>query len=260
MQRFGLSGFAECMTQQGIDATDSSKVLSILEKCGVIELSVKSAPIRVSPKPVAHPEKQIHEGIAVVTQDGEYVVAIYDKNKVFIEIVKRVGFRWNTAKQEWRLVSGERTGTIDSICAEAGNRLLLAGFAVRFDTQSILEKAVKGDFAPICQRWITSDDEGFLYLRWERDAKEDLYQIAQTLPKARYDHENYAIKVPIEHADAVEDFAEKYGFKISKATQERIRNIVRYRVKESQASKIVVPERHENEDGILEDLLDEVED
>lgn len=177
MQRYGLSGFAEYMTCQGVDASDSAKVLSVLEKCGVIELSVKTPPIEAIKKPVAYPEKQRHEGIAVVTQDGEHVVAAYDKNKAFIETAKRVGLRWRSESQEWRIKSGERTGTIDSICAEVGNRLLLAGFAVRFDTQSILEKAVKGDFEPICQRWITSDDEGFLYLRWERDAKEDLYQI-----------------------------------------------------------------------------------
>ncbi|MBO4793599.1 MAG: hypothetical protein J5556_03415 [Deltaproteobacteria bacterium] len=165
-------------------------------------------------RPEAVPETRKHDGSADIRVDGSTVLALYARNDDFMAIVKALGFTW---KSGWTLTCGERTGSPENVAAELGSRLLNAGFAVRFDSQEILDKAVSGDYTPMCRRWIRSSSKGF-YIEWGKE--DDHYRAAKSIPGAAYDAPG--VQVPERSWSAVMDFAAKYGYRVTAKAQEAL--------------------------------------
>lgn len=115
----------------------------------------------------------------------------------------------------WKRRIGFKQGTIEDRAAEAGNKLLYAGYPIRIFDTKIREKAISADYKPECTRWITARVEGtyngWLSISWSRD--EDLYRKAKNITGSKYDKPN--VVVSPEHFAEVLDFAEMYKFEIS---------------------------------------------
>ncbi len=166
-------------------------------------------------RPEAVPEKRRHDGSADIRIIGGTVTAIYDKNESFRDAVKAMGFSWKDGC--WQLVTGEKTGTPENVAAELGSRLLNSGFAVRFDSEALLDLAVRGEYMPMCRRWVQSHSSGF-YIQWPRE--DNHYYEAKSIPGARY--EAPGVVVPERSWAAVIDFASKYGYRITAKAQEKL--------------------------------------
>ena len=204
-------------------------------------------------RPEAVPEKKRHDGAADVKILDGGVTALYGKDDAFMELVKGMGFSWGSG---WTLKAGEKTGTAENIAVELGSRLLNAGFAVRFDSREIMDKAVRGDYEPMCRRWIQSHSTGF-YLSWGRE--DDHYSAAKAIPGAKYDRPG--IIVPERSWDALEDFAARYGYRFTAMAREKMDRL-------SGRAQVVSPEKakapeYDEKDvlqssrEVLEDLKDD---
>ena len=165
-------------------------------------------------RPEAIPETRKHDGSADIRVDGTTVLALYAKDEAFMRVVKALGFSW---KSGWTLQCGERTGDPANVTAELGSRLLNEGFAVRFDSQELMDRAVSGDYTPMCRRWVQSHCKGF-YITWDR--KDDLYREAKSIPGAQYD--SPGVVVPERSWDAVTDFAARYGYRFTAKAQAKL--------------------------------------
>ena len=212
----------------------------------------KPAEQSASQRPEAVPETRRHEGSADIRINDGAVCALYGKNDQFMEIVKALGFSWGSG---WTLNAGEKTGTAENIAAELGSRLLNAGFAVRFDSQTLLDKAVRGDYTPMCRRWIQSHSKGF-YISWPRE--DDHYRAAKSIPGAVYDRPGVA--VPERSWAAVAGFAARYGYRLTAKAQEKLDAL-------SGAAQTVAPEKTKEpqyrETDVLKssrDVLDDLKD
>ncbi len=165
-------------------------------------------------RPEAVPADRTHEGSVDIHFNGEKVTASYDRDEDFRKIVKSMGFIW---ADSWVRTPGEMAGTRENIAAELGSRLLNAGFSVRFDDQETMDRAVSGDYTPMCRRWIKADEKGFGII-WGKE--DDLYSDAKSIPGARYD--SGTVTVPDRSWAAVQDFAEKHGCRITAKAQEKL--------------------------------------
>lgn len=168
-------------------------------------------------RPEAVPEDRKHGGsVDIRTADGK-VVALYEKNDAFRDIVKGMGFSW---RDGWIRTPSETAGTAENIIAELGSRLLNAGFAVRFGSRELMDKAVSGDYQPMCRRWIKYAYGDIFSVVWGRD--NDLYREAKSLPGAKYNPGSMGMDVPERSWAALLDFAGKRGFRITADAQERL--------------------------------------
>lgn len=172
-------------------------------------------PEKTEVRPTAEPENRKHSGAADVKAEGDTVTAAYDRDERFRTLVKGMGFTWSNGR--WEIAVSETHGSADNIIAELGSRLLNDGFAVRFDSQELLRKAVSGDYTPMHHRWIWSNDKGF-YITWARE--DDHYRAAKSLPGATYS--SPGVVVPERSWDAVMDFAEKFGYSMTMAAREKM--------------------------------------
>ena len=255
---FNLEEFLLIMQERKI--ADAERVIEVLKDCGVRYVNMKlTTQTMKAEKPVAIPQDRTQSGVINITLDLEEnrVIASGEKNKAFIEIAKNMGFKWVSSKG-WILYECEMNGTLENITAELGNHLLNAGFAVRFETQELLEKAVNGDYEPRCNRWITYKD-GYFILLWTHS--EDMYDKALTLTKAKYDKTFHGVKVPDNNYNEILDFAEQNNFKINKNAKAHIDELKSGKLEVLPSAKKVSETTAVNTSSdtneILEDLRDE---
>lgn len=160
------------------------------------------------------PENPITETVAEVRiLDDILEIRFPEKRDSFREIVKsEFKMVWFDG---WKRRINIKNGTIEDRAAEAGNRLLHAGFPIRIFDAEIREKAINADYKPECTRWVQARTEGkyagWLVVSWARD--EDLYRRAKAITGAKYDKPN--VIVSPEHFAEVLDFVEMYKFEIS---------------------------------------------
>jgi len=168
------------------------------------------------------PEKPITETpaeIRVVEKTLEIVFP--ERREDFRGIVKdKLKMEWSG--RCWRRKLVVKNGTPQDRAAEAGHRLLAAGFVVRIFDPEIRAKAISGDYEPECTRWIAVRNEtasyaGWFSISWDRD-REDFYKAAKKLPGAHWSKPN--VVVPPANFEEVLDFAKMYGFRVSKTAQE----------------------------------------
>lgn len=252
---FSVEEFLTIMQERKV--ADAEKVAEILKSCGVRYITtVITGEAMKTEKPIATPENYTQNGVINISLDLEKnrVVASGEKNEIFIKEAKDMGFSW-VSGTGWTLKEGEMSGTLENISAELGNRLLNDGFAIRFETREIMDKAVNGDYEPRCNRWITIKDGYFIFI-WTRS--EDVYDKAMTLPGAKYDKIICRVKVPEKNFDAVLDFAEQNDFKMTGNVKARIEDLSNEKLRVvPKAKKNAKQKIMQKNDGVLEDLRDE---
>lgn len=170
----------------------------------------------MSEQKLARPSKPLTESIARIAIHGEGVRVFFpEKLDHFREAARRLLYSWD-APYYSRTIKDE-AARFDR-AAELARDLLAAGFVVKSD-EAIIQAAVSGSFTPETRRWITVGDSGqyagWFSVRWFRD--EDCYQAAKRLPGSRYDKPHVA--APPEQYEAVLDFAQRYGFKVTAAAE-----------------------------------------
>ena len=177
--------------------------------------------------------------------------------------MKELNYKWNGA---WERNLSELTGTAENRAAELGNKLLSSGFTVQFPSEASKNMAILGDFEPECYRWVQySKDLSKLFVKWW-EKNDSLYYSSKKLPGAKW--YRGSMLVSPEFYKEVLDFAETWGFKLTKAAQ---RAIAAYQEKEKLFVKAEVSEAPETESvsgndklreqlekaGVIEDLKDE---
>lgn len=168
------------------------------------------------------PENATTTSVATIQEENGQVVAWFEKNEEFREIVKGLGYTWDRG---WRKKIFSTTGTAVERMAELGSKLLAAGFPVKIYNAEAKRKAIEADYEPEHTRWIyrrmKGDYEGRLAIKWAgRDNK--LYDAARSLPGSRWDSEYGTVVVKVEKFEDVEEFARLYEFRFTKEARRAI--------------------------------------
>lgn len=209
------------------------------------------AEIEVKAESTIKPEDAKTEIAAEIIVKKEEVKVIFpEKNDEFRKVVKYLGYKWDGI---WCKKISELTGSAEDRAAELGNKLLNAGFPICIMGETIRNNAINGVYEEQCNRWIltkiSGKYKGRLIIRWaEQDDK--LYRVSRRLPGSVW--ENGTI-VRMEYYKEVEEFAELYGFKFTKATLKAIEEYVA--AKEN--IEVIAPTKIEKEvpkDGLKEIL------
>ncbi len=171
-------------------------------------------------KPTGEPASAI---IVETTAQARRIELRYPvKDAAFNTLVKDMGFRWAGAGA-WTRDLPTEIGPLEERLAETAQRLLAAGFLVRVASPDARRRAQSGDFTPEHRRWFqlvaTGPFAGQLAPVWERD--QDFYAAVMELPGARY--RTGGPYVPVGAIEAVAEFAEQHGFRLSPAAAEALR-------------------------------------
>jgi hypothetical protein len=175
------------------------------------------------------PERPITETPAEIRTIGNIIEIIFpEKRDDFRELVKeKLHMEWCGTRWQRALIA--KNGTPQDRAAEAGHRLLAAGFVIRIFDSELREKAIRGDYEPEYTRWvqrrIKGEYEGWFAINWGRD--EDFYNVAKKISGARWSKPS--VVVPPANFEEVLDFAKMYDFKISELAQEAIEQAMRIR-------------------------------
>jgi len=197
------------------------------------------------------PEDAKTEMVAeIIVKKEEVKVVFAEKDDDFRKIVKSLGYKWDSI---WCKNITELTGSAEDRAAELGNKLLNAGFPICIMDETIRNNAINGVYEEECNRWILIKISGkykdrFIIKWWEKNDK--LYRVSRRLPGSVW--ENGTI-VRMEYYKEVEEFAELYGFKFTKATLKAIEEYVA--TKEN--IEVIAPakvEKEEPKDGLKEIL------
>jgi len=162
------------------------------------------------------PERIVSETVAEIRPyDDRIAIHFPEKREDFWKLIKHdLEYQWSG--NCWVRKIGLRTGSVADRAAEAGHRILAAGFPIRIFDESIRNRAVSGDYEPESRKWILVKTEGDLAGRflifWARESG-DYYAAARRLPASRY-VKPYVV-VPAEHWAEVLDFAGVHGFTVS---------------------------------------------
>lgn len=162
----------------------------------------------------------------VFDSDKSRIYAKYVKDSDFMDIVKKLGYRWSGSA--WYKDINEYTGNVDNRTAELGNKLLLSSFTVQFLNVESKNMAISGNFELENDRWIKYRIDGEKLAACWTGKNDILYRAAKKIPGARW--KSGAMLVAIEFYQEVLDFAETMGFSVSKTAQEEIE---KYKRKES---------------------------
>ena len=170
------------------------------------------------------PESRKYPGVVYIGLTYDSVTARYEKNEAFITLLKSLGYTWDGHYRVWEKKITPFTGPANNRAAELGNALLRAGFVVRIDDDDIRSRAISGDYASECTRWIKlrkgGDYAGFLAISWPKGDQE-IYDAARRIHGSRWSSPN--VVVPIENHAEVEDFAEMLSFEISEGAKAAIK-------------------------------------
>ena len=215
---------------------------------------------REKTKATVMPENAITAAAAEICVSESKIVALFEKNDVFIKVVKSSGYKWTGVA--WEKQINELTGSTADRAAELGNKLLNAGIPVIIMDENIRKAAINGEYEPECSRWIFKVDENKLKIKWGGyDSR--LYDVARKLPGSKWDN---GVVVSVSHYQEVEEFAKLYGFRFTQKALEAI-EAEKQRIAQIQIVKPAQVEDSEQKDGlkeilnspsdILPDLLDD---
>lgn len=166
------------------------------------------------------PENPVTETVAEIrVLEDAIEVEFPERRDDFWEIVKkRLQMEW--AGKFWRRNLTFKAGSPADRAAEAGHRLLAAGFSVRIFDEDIRSRAIAGSYEPEQTRWIQrraqGEHEGWFAINWQYP--DDFYGAAKAIRGSRYSKPS--VVVPPEQYEAVLDFANLYGFRLTEKAQE----------------------------------------
>lgn len=227
------------------------------------EIIKKKLEEEIKAEATVYPEDCKYKGVAEIKIMDDKISVTYEKNKDFISIVKSLDYKWEGI---WEKKIKETTGSAAERAAELGNKLLNAGFPIMILNEEIRNNAINGVYEPECTRWIyfrtSGKYEGRLDITW-KGMNDKLYRTARSLPSSKWDS---GVVVKIEYFEEVQEFAELYNFKFTKAAFEAIERYIDSQ-RLSQQVEPAPAKEVQNKDGlkeilnsdigILPDLLDE---
>lgn len=193
------------------------------------------------------PKEVKFDEVVEIKYDEKSISAIYERNDTFIKIVKSLRFKWDG--RVWSRKITEFTGSASDRVAELGNKLLNEGFSVLILGEEERNKAITGDYKVECNRWIKHRlNTNKLAIVHEKN--DSLYRASRKLPGSKYN--NGSVLVDVSHYKEVEEFAELYEFKFSKAALNLIENY------KKQCEKIEIVDPVKVEEKKLKDGLKEI--
>lgn len=137
-----------------------------------------------------------------------------DRQEKFRELIKSMGYTWDQAASRWFRAITAFSGPVDERAVELGHRLLQAGFKVCLQDGVLRERVVSAGYQPERKRWVMKRSggkyDGWFAIHWTAG---DYYEQARKLPGSRW--EKPFVCVPAQAFEAVQDFAQLYGFSIS---------------------------------------------
>lgn len=204
---------------------------------------------------VVVPVQKNHDGVVKIAVRDNMVTATYDKNEKFMDVVKNLGYHWNSSSLNWYKTIGVTTGDVRDRAAELGNKLLSAGFPVIIMDPDIRQAAIDGKYVPEHKRWVTKYGDK-LALWWEYGNR-NMYNALRKLPTAKYD--SPCILVDPEQLMVVLDFADAHDFRLSPAVQAMADSLV-VTVAAPTAGKNATYNEHSvlnSSRDVLEDLRDD---
>lgn len=178
---------------------------------------LNSAALDASAEATIRPAAPITETVAEIRAVGQTIEVVFPERRedFWVIVKKQLNMAW--AGSLWqRKLGAIQSGTVQDRAAEAGHRLLAAGFVIRIFDPEIREKAITGKYEPECTRWVMlrtgeCDYTGWFAISWGRD--EDFYQAAKKISGSRYSKPS--VVVPTTSFEEVLDFAGMYRFKLS---------------------------------------------
>ncbi len=166
---------------------------------------------------VLSPKNPQFPGIVEIKGNDEEISAFYEKNDRFREIIRQMDYEWN-GRCWFRRLTPYR-GSFRDRAAELGNVLLKNGFTVSITDKEAREGAVNGDFSPEHKRWITKSKKGlFFFIPLSSSIPREVVLNLKKIPTAAY-HSGGIFLEP-SHYEALEDFAEMYGFRFDREAGE----------------------------------------
>jgi hypothetical protein len=214
---------------------------------------------------VTTPETQKHPGSVAIKVTETSVAARYERNEAFRGLVVSLGYTWDGDARAYTKKITKFTGDAESRAAELGNKLLLAGFAIRLPGGELRRRAAEADYQPEQTRWVTiivsGADKGRLSLCWPKGDNK-LYNAAKQIRGSKW--VNPCVIVPIEHHAEVADFADIHGFSVSDGAAAAIRAYED--AKAPPVAPVAQPEEEQTDKlgailsspaGVLPDLLDD---
>ncbi|NLZ19353.1 MAG: hypothetical protein GXY24_03680 [Bacteroidales bacterium] len=181
---------------------------------------IREAKEEVLAEATVRPEQPKTETVAEIRVGEKSVeVSFPEKREDFWQIIKKgLGYTWSGSS--WKRSLGVTHGTPADRAAEAGNKLLAAGFIIRILDPAIRQAAIDATFEPEHTRWISKiiagEYPGWFSITWKEDSR-SLYDAARKLKRSKYSKP--AVVVPAEQFEAVLDFAGMYGFRLSPGAQ-----------------------------------------
>lgn len=207
-----------------------------------------------------YPENAISAVAAEIRIQNNRIVAIFEKNEAFREVVKALNFSWNGSV--WERELNELTGAAHDRAAELGNKLLNAGIPVMIMDEAIRDAAIQGKYEPECNRWVlVAKEKGKLRIKWW-EKNDRLYQVARKLPGSKWDK---GVVISVSHYKEIEEFANLYSFKFTQKAQEAIET-EKERIAKFERVKPAHVEEQEQKDGLKEilnsgsDIIDDLKD
>lgn len=169
---------------------------------------------------IIRPENPISPLIATLRVSGEAItVVLQARDERMVRIAMRLGYRWNGAAWERRIVP-QFNGAVTERAAELGHELLCAGFIVSFPDEVLARQAAAGEFEDETRRWVKvrthEPHQGWFSIEWPRH--EDFYHQARRIPGSRY-RRPFVIAPPDAYLEVL-DFAEQHGFAVSEKAQQ----------------------------------------
>lgn len=211
---------------------------------------------------IIRPENAISVGAAEITYTDDLVKVYFEKNAIFIRVVKELRYRWNPDNIVWYRKITPFNGPAIDRAAELGNKLLAASIPIWIQGDEAREKAINGTYADEQSRWVFASDDKTKYKIWWAGRDEKLYKLARSLPRSRY--KNGCVFVPAIYFAEVQDFVQLLGFSISpkasalmEAEREKLEStpVVKVRTKSKNNPVNGLQEILKSE-GVLDDLKD----
>lgn len=182
------------------------------------ELQEKKAEDEIYRESAVFPEDCKFDYPARITVKDDKITTWFEKNDKFRETVKALGYTWNG--EEWAKEISETTGSASERAAELGNKLLNAGFPISILDKETRENAIHSNYKPEHTRWIyhriSGEYKDWFAIEWSEDNK-DLYESAREITRSRWSKP--AVVVDPKFYSQVEDFANMYGFRFTRAAQ-----------------------------------------
>ena len=171
----------------------------------------------ISKDSIIAPHAPQYAGIVEIRGDDSEILAIYEKNDRFREIIRDMDYEWNGSCWYRRLNACR--GRFCDRAAELGNLLLKNGFTVSIADREAREQAITGNFLPEHKRWISKSKKGsFFYIAISPNMPREISVNLKKIPTSNF-HSGGIFLEP-SHYEELEDFAEMYGFRFDPEARE----------------------------------------